>query len=90
VDIARNYVFDTALPGVNSYSYFEASRETGVVHAGGTHETEGFWFTSTEPLSSATWTVSAVPEPGQYAMLLFGVGALALGRRRAAPRHKAA
>ncbi|MFL6675470.1 MAG: PEP-CTERM sorting domain-containing protein [Massilia sp.] len=82
VDIARNIVFDTALPGVDSYTFFQASRETDVVHPGGVHETEGFWFQSVEPLSSATWTVSAVPEPGQYAMLLFGVVALAHIRRK--------
>jgi hypothetical protein len=85
VDIARSYVFDTGLPGVDSSSYFLASRDTGVVHAGG-HETEGFWFRSAQPLSSASWTVSAVPEPGQYAMLLFGIGALAVVRRRSARR----
>jgi hypothetical protein len=90
VDIARNIVFDTGLPGANSNSYFEASRETGVMHAGGVHETEGFWFRSVEPLSSATWTVSAVPEPGQDAMLLLGVGILAYVRRRSARFHQAA
>jgi hypothetical protein len=89
VDIARSYVFDTGLPGLDSSSYFEASRETGVVHAGGVHETAGFWFRSAQPLSSASWTVSAVPEPGQYAMLLLGIGALAYARRRPAPRRPA-
>jgi hypothetical protein len=43
------------------------------------------WFLGKDH-DSMVWTVSPVPEPGQYAMLLFGVGAIAAVTRRARRR----
>lgn len=46
-----------------------------------------FWVQQTNPTpSSYTWDVVVVPEPTTVALLGFGLGALALARRRAAHR----
>jgi hypothetical protein len=44
--------------------------------------TKGFVLRGTE-LATAAWTVSPVPEPGEYAMLGAGLAAAGLMRRRA-------
>jgi hypothetical protein len=83
VDIARNVVFDTGLPGLDSRAYFEVTRYTGESHLG-TPITVSTYFSVDGPFASAVWTASPVPEPGQYAMLVAGLGALVFARRKSA------
>lgn len=81
VDIARNVVFNSGLPGVDTDSYFSTTYYTGETWPGGP-VIASTWFNTQNPLSSATWTVSPVPEPGTYAMLLAGIVTIRLLRLR--------
>lgn len=81
VDIARNVVFDTGVPGVESRASFFTTHYTGETHPGGP-VTVSTWFRAQNPLSNATWIATPIPEPGMYAMLLAGIVAIRLRYRR--------
>jgi hypothetical protein len=77
-DITQNTVFDMAGGG----RYRSMFGETYVSVHPENWATKGFVLRGTE-LATAAWTVSPVPEPGQYAMLGAGLAAAGLMRRRA-------
>jgi hypothetical protein len=77
-DIAQNTVFDMTSdprrpPSILGEAYIVSRPEN--------RSTNGFVLRSTD-LATAAWSVSPVPEPGQYAMLLVGVGALLYTQRK--------
>jgi hypothetical protein len=76
-DITQNIVFDmTGYPGIYTHG------ETYVSVHPVDWATQGFVMRGTD-IATAAWTVSPVPEPGEYAMLAAGLAVAGLARRRA-------
>lgn len=74
-DISQNIVFDMHGLYMLGETYVSVHPQDG----GG----NGFVLRGTE-LASVAWTVSPVPEPGEYAMLAAGLAVAGLARRRSA------
>jgi hypothetical protein len=76
-DITQNIVFPMGGP-----RYLEVVGETYVSVHPENWSTQGFVLRGTD-IATAEWTVSPVPEPGEYAMLAAGLAVAGLVRRRA-------
>lgn len=78
-DITQNVVFPMGGP-----RYLEVVGETYVSVHPEHWETQGFVIIARD-IGAATWAVSPVPEPGEYAMLAAGLALAGLARRRLHP-----